>query len=148
MGDPTKRVQRAEVEAAAWHARLGEPRVATETIQDFFDWRADPANAEAYDRVQKVWRQAKTLQGRPAMMAALTAALERRRGRERRPIALGFGLAAVGAVLAGVIGLGLWREARSTAATAVGEQRLMQLAGGSSVRLHTAALGRFERQFG
>ncbi len=54
MNYPNRRVEAAETEAAAWHARLGARNVSTDTIEEFFAWRAVPANAEAYRRVEKV----------------------------------------------------------------------------------------------
>ena len=59
-------------EAATWFARLGQKRVSTADIHDFFEWRKDPANARAYERVEKAWDTSRTLAEDPDI-AALTA---------------------------------------------------------------------------
>lgn len=141
MTNPKVRVEAAETEAAAWHARLGARNVSTATIEEFFAWRAAPANAEAYRRVEKVWADTGLLADDPAIVAALDAAMSRRAGggrSDRRPRTL-LGLAAVGAAVALAIGGWTWLQARTVFATGVGEQRLVQLADGSSIRLDTAS---------
>lgn len=140
MTNPKIRVEKVEMEAAAWHARLGAKPVSAETIQDFFAWRQDPAHAEAYGRVHKAWTDAADLAGDPEMQGLLDAAMARRGRRAfawpRRTV---IGLAAVGAALALVVGFAgwSWLDARSGYETGVGEQRLVQLADGSTVRLDT-----------
>ena len=52
MASPNTRVAAADMEAAAWHDRLGARSVSTKTIEDFFVWRSLPANDEAYRRVE------------------------------------------------------------------------------------------------
>lgn len=141
MTNPKIRVEAAETEAAAWHARLGERNVSTATIEEFFAWRAAPANAEAYRRVEKVWADTGSLAGDPAIGAALDAAMSRRTG-QARPVRLPrtlLGLAAVAGAAALAIGSWTWLQGRTVFATDVGEQRLVQLADGSSVRLDTAS---------
>jgi transmembrane sensor len=141
MTNPKVRVETADTEAAAWHARLGVRNVSTATIEEFFAWRASPANAEAYRRVEKVWADTGSLADDPAITAALDAAMSRRAGRDRParlPRTL-LGLAAVGAAAALAIGAWTWQQSRTVFATGVGEQRLVQLADGSSIRLDTAS---------
>ncbi|MBI2260703.1 MAG: FecR domain-containing protein [Caulobacterales bacterium] len=141
MTNPKVRVEAAETEAAAWHARLGARNVSTDTIEEFFAWRASPANAEAYRRVEKVWADTGALADDPAITAALDAAMSRRTGRvrpARLPRTL-LGLAAVAGAAALAIGSWTWLQNRTVFATDVGEQRLVQLADGSSVRLDTAS---------
>jgi len=152
MAGPSVRVEAAEEEAAAWHARLGSTVVATQTIEDFFAWRAKPGNADAYERVERVWRQSQGLGADPAIAEALEAARGRRNrrpGRSRRSVIFG-GLAAATAV-ALVIGGSFWWSTRGVYETGVGEQRVVRLADGSSVSLDTDSrlrvrFGRDERR--
>ena len=140
MSGPRARVGRAETEAAEWHARLGATRVSPETIEAFFAWRKDPANADAYRRVETVWTGTGGLGRDPEIAQALEAALGRRRvGGRRQSVVSGglWGLAAVGAAAVLVFGGWVWMEGRNVYSTAVGEQRLVQLSDGSSVRLDT-----------
>lgn len=140
MANPTVRVEAAEREAADWHARLGTAVVATKTIEDFFEWRSRPGNADAYRRVEQVWTQGRGLGSDPEVAAALEGARKRARKRgapNRRSVIYG-GLAAATA-LALVIGGALWWTGRGVYETSVGEQRVVQLADGSSVSLDTAS---------
>lgn len=141
MTGPKMRIETAETEAAAWHARLGAPPVSPETIEAFFDWRRTPANAEAYRRVEKVWADTGALKTDPEIRDVLGETLSRtarRRGSgpDRRVF---IGLAVVGAGLALSLGVWTWADGRGVYATAVGEQRVVQLADGSSVRLDTGS---------
>lgn len=139
MAGPNVRVETADREAAAWHQRLGAPGVSTATIEEFFAWRQTLDNAEAYRRVELIWGQSAALAGDPAIGAAIDAALSRRgrAGDRRRAWAPIIGLAAVGAAFALAFGGWSWIEARTVFSTSVGEQRVVQLADGSSVRLDT-----------
>ena len=141
MTNPTVRVETAETEAAAWHVRLGVRNVSTATIEEFFTWRSEPANAEAYRRVEKIWADAGKLVDDPEIADALEAAMSRKAGAASSrgvPRTL-LGLAAVGAAAALAIGAWAWQQSRTVFATGVGEQRLVQLADGSSIRLDTAS---------
>lgn len=142
MTGPNTRVETAELEAAAWHARLGEPRVSTQTIEDFFAWRSRPENADAYRRVETAWTESGRLAASPQIQAALDAALssspERKRSRSLPPAL--FALAAGLVIVALIYGGWVWQGARSGFETGVGEQRLVQLADGSSVQLDTNTL--------
>lgn len=139
MTGPNTRVETAELEAAAWHARLGEPRVSTQTVEDFFAWRSKPENADAYRRVETAWTESGRLAASPQIQAALDAALssgpERKRSRSLPPslLALAAGLVFVALIYGGWT----WQGARGGFETGVGEQRLVQLADGSSVQLDT-----------
>lgn len=141
MTNPTVRVETAETEAAAWHARLGARNVSTGAIEEFFTWRAEPANAEAYRRVEKIWADTGKVAEDPEIAGALEAAMSRKAGATSSrgvPRTL-LGLAAVGAAAALAIGAWTWQQSRTVFATGVGEQRLVQLADGSSIRLDTAS---------
>lgn len=139
MNGPTVRVAKEETEAASWHARLGASEVDPQTLKAFFEWRAKPGHAAAYRRVEEVWRQAESLKTSPEVQTALAAAMQRRSAREAKGpsgLALG-GLAAIGAMLALGVGGWWWTEVRNVYSTAVGEQQVVQLSDGSSVRLDT-----------
>jgi len=141
MTNPKVRVETADTEAAAWHARLGARNVSTGAIEDFFTWRAEPANAEAYRRVEKIWADTGKVADDPEIARALEEAMSRNAGAPRPgrvPRTL-LGLAAVGAAAALAIGAWTWQQSRTVFATGVGEQRLVQLADGSSIRLDTAS---------
>ncbi|WP_292106825.1 FecR domain-containing protein [Brevundimonas sp.] len=138
MAGPTVRVEAAEEEAAAWHARLGSTVVATSTIEEFFEWRSRPGNADAYARVERVWRESQGLEADPQIAEALREARGRRNrrpGRSRRSVV--FGGAAVLTALALVVGGTLWWSGRDVHETAVGERRDIRLADGSLVNLDT-----------
>lgn len=138
MSNPNKRVETAELEAARWHARLGESRVSADTVTDFFAWRKDPVNADAYQRIEQVWTKAAGLRGGAGVEAALTSAMAKRPRRRTSPETWGWS----GAVLAALVaacGLFFWLQGqgRTHYETAVGEQRLVELSDGSTVRLDT-----------
>ncbi len=139
MSHPKNRVEASETEAAAWHARLGARSVSTETIEDFFAWRSKPGNADAYRRVERVWGAAGRLEKDPEIARAFSEALSRKDS-AARPRRLGravIGAAIGGAVMAAAVAGALWLQSRTVFATGVGEQRVVQLADGSNVRLDT-----------
>jgi len=138
MSNPNVRVEAAEKEAADWHARLGTTVVATKTIEDFFEWRSRPGNADAYRRVELVWKQGRGLGADPDIAAALEGARQRGHRRlapGRRSVI--FGGLAIATAIALVIGGAFWWNGRGVYETSVGEQRVVQLADGSSVSLDT-----------
>lgn len=141
MSSPTRRAEPAELEAAAWHARLGEPRVPAATIEAFFTWRQTPANAEAYKRVEQAWTMAGGMATDPQVIGALDAAMARR-SRTQSAIRPGAWIGAAAA--AAVISIGIWvfTDGRGVYQTSVGEQRTVQLADGSSLRLDTSTRAR------
>lgn len=128
---------RAEAEAAEWFERLRRPAVTARALKDFQAWKASPANAEAFRRVEAGWRAAGALVGHPEVQAAAREALAKRPLRRRRDWRQIWAPAAVVGAL-GLILLG-WGEREFAPAyrTAVGEQRLVVLDDGSRVRLNT-----------
>lgn len=141
MAGPKVRVQTADTEAAAWHARLGGRSVTTQEIEAFFAWRETPAHDAAYRRVEKIWAASGKLSSDPLMQQALDAALSRKTATSpagRLPKGV-LGVAAIAVVAALGFGSVAWLEARTTFITGVGEARVVQLADGSSVRLDTAS---------
>ena len=127
----------ADDQAANWIARLGTRTISLDTIQKFARWREDPANAEAYRRAEQLWSRTGELAGDPDIQAALAQAQSRspRRFGAKQIAATGL-TTALAASLA--VGAFFW-QIRDTYATEVGEQRSLQLADGSRVRLDTAS---------
>lgn len=126
----------ADDQAANWIARLGTRTISLDTIQEFARWREDPANAEAYRRAEQLWSRTGELADDPDIQAALAQAQHRRPRRVGAKQIAATGLTALAASLA--VGAFFW-QIRDTYATEVGEQRSLQLADGSRVRLDTAS---------
>ncbi|WP_172274538.1 FecR family protein [Caulobacter sp. RHG1] len=123
--------------AANWLARLNTTTVSAKTMDEFRDWRAQPGNHEAFHEVAQLWAKSAQAKTQPGVQAALEAALARKA--PRRANRIGFGLAVATAMV--TVSIGGYVTWRSIAApnfdTGVGEQRLVQLSDGSSVRLDT-----------
>lgn len=139
MSDPQDVSAVADREAAEWHVRLGERPISAAALSEFRVWRANAANAQAYQRLEAMWRAAGSLSGAPDIQAltrdTLTATRPRA-GRPRRRILLPSVLAAaVVAVCAAA--LFVWLPSRNLYTTAVGEQIEVTLADGSKVKLDT-----------
>lgn len=141
MASPKTRVAAADTEAAEWHARLGVRSVSTQTLEEFFAWRSKSENADAYRRVEKVWAASGRLSGDPQMHDVLTEIMDRKpaSGMGDRIRASLYGAAGVLAAVAVALGAWFWIDGRSVHATGIGEQRVLQLADGSTVRLDTAS---------
>jgi transmembrane sensor len=129
--------QRAD-EAAQWFARMRGTSVSNSELNDFWAWRRDPGNAEAYGAVERIWRETGDLKDSPAIKQAVDglAGTVRKRRARRRAIAAG------GMVLAGtLVGLFLVGQGLATQPkvfeTAVGEQHSIVLDDGSRVKLDT-----------
>jgi transmembrane sensor len=132
---------RADAEASAWFARLKRPQVSLTDLEAFRSWRADPDNRAAYERIDETWREAGTLGGDAASRQAVNDALRRgaarRSRREQRRAWLAGASAAMAIVLVAAGGAALYITRHPSYATNVGEQRLVRLADGSTVRLDT-----------
>lgn len=131
----------AREQAADWFARLKTRETSSADLQAFRIWRKTPGHKEAYDEVVAFWKQSEAVGADPDIQDALAAALgradkapaNRRAVRVSRPI---IGLSLAAAVLALFGGAVVLRGAQNYA-TDVGEQRLVRLADGSTVRLDT-----------
>lgn len=133
---------RVEREAADWFSRLSQTRVENEDLTAFAEWRRDPMNLAAYNRIEDISRAVRGLADDPEIMAATREA--RARPPERRdrwafprlkPRAWGPVLGLAGVVAASLIG---WLALTApTYSTAVGEQLNARLDDGSRVRLNT-----------
>lgn len=136
--EPDAEHRRAQ--AAQWFARLKTVPVSRRTLEDFFDWRRDPANAEAFTQAESLWNETGRISDRPAILRlteeayALGGAPDRQR-RSLRPV-LGLAMAVVFAIL-----VASWWISRSDQeqdfATVIGEQKALALSDGSQVRLDT-----------
>ncbi len=128
-------------EAASWFARLGQKRVSTADIHDFFEWRKDPDNARAYARVEKAWNTSRALAEDPDIAALTAEALGQAppRVRARHMVSRLWKPIAAGAMALAALGLiSVWTLNRPHSyATGVGEQRSLRLADGSRVTLDT-----------
>ena len=115
--------QRRE-QATQWFARLKSVPVSKGTLEAFFEWRRDPANAAAFAEVEALWGDAGRIGARPAMLRLVEEAMKRQhRPRSRWPLISGL---ALGACLLFAVAAGRWWMADSSAsldaATVVGER--------------------------
>jgi transmembrane sensor len=128
--------KRASEEAAAWFARLNRRSVPLQSLDDFRAWRQDPTNRAAYQAVESTWRDTASLGDDRDINAALTAALARRTPSKAHRWAWPATVASAGAVALAAFAA-LTFAAGSTYTTRVGEQRLVHLEDGTTVRLDT-----------
>ncbi|KAK0331950.1 hypothetical protein LTR94_026874, partial [Friedmanniomyces endolithicus] len=108
MSSPTKRVEKAEHEAAGWHSRLGRDHVSADAISEFFDWRKDPVNADAYRRIEQIWAGSSKLKGNADLEGALSAAMSRTAPKRRSRDAWVWRGAALAVMVAGC-GIAFWQ---------------------------------------
>ncbi len=135
----TRRVER---EAADWFSRLSQTRVENEDLTAFAEWRRDPLNLAAYNRIEDISRAVRGLADDPEIQVAAREASSRPPERRDRwtvfrltPRVWGPTLGLAGVVAASVIG---WLTFTApTYSTAVGEQFSARLDDGSRVQLNT-----------
>ena len=129
-------------EAADWFSRLSQTRIENEDLAAFAEWRRDPLNLAAYNRIEDISRAVRGLTDDPEIQAATRQA--RTRPPERRdrwtffnlsPKAWGPALGLAGAATASLIGWLIFTA--PTYSTAVGEQFSARLDDGSRVQLNT-----------
>ncbi len=130
---------KADEAAAGWLARLNARTVTTDELNQFYAWRRIPANAAAYARVERAWRDARHLEADPQIAAAIDEALERPRSRSfwagRRRLILA-GAVAIPACVAAT--MGWWALSRPEVhQTLAGERLVFTLADGTRVHLNS-----------
>ena len=140
MSDPHAADRAADREAADWHVRLGERPLTADTLAAFRTWRETPANAEAYRRVEAMWRSAGRLSADADIQALTRETLRKtRRGAKgtwrRRLVPAAATLASL--VLVAALALYAWNPAAGLHKTAVGEQQVLRLDDGTRVTLDT-----------
>ena len=119
--------------AAAWFARLQGSVISQSDLRALRAWRAEPRNNEAFRRQEALWRAAARLRGDVDIERAVRRALS---GKTRWRAH--WGAPAAGAALAGLaLAVAIWSNASTTRVytTPIGEQRIIALADGSTVRL-------------
>ena len=132
--------ERRRAEAAQWFARLKSLPVSHATLKDFFAWRRESANAEAFEEAERFWSEAEKVGARPSILRAVEAAAGRRRASRRFSIATHpMALAAAAVVLVLIVfgGVRLLDPDGQTFRTAIGEQRVIALDDGSRLNLNT-----------
>ncbi len=139
MSDPASATRVADREAAEWNVRLGERPVSADTLQAFKAWRQIAGNAEAYAKVERVWRNAACLSSDADVRALTQATLQTskarpRRGSSRRLVPAAAVLATAVAI---AVGLFFWLPARGVYATDIGGGRVVSLDDGTRVQLDT-----------
>lgn len=133
MSEPPREPKRALDEAADWFTRLSGSSITTAALREFREWRRDPENRDAYERVERTWAASGRLAQDPEIRAAI--ARSGRRGRAFPPWA--WPAAAAAGVAVAVLGTAAGLALRAPAyETGVGEQRVVRLADGSVVRLN------------
>jgi transmembrane sensor len=140
MAESKADIERAEREAADWFMRLGAKVIPAGLVEDFYAWRREPLNHQAYGRIESLWRKSGRLASDPDIDLAVHAALER--GAARRKAGLlaeisrkrGLGLAIL--ALAAITTVYVLNRPDGYA-TRVGEQRVVRLGDGSRITLDT-----------
>lgn len=139
MSDPEDARRVADREAAEWHVRLGERPVSSTALAEFKVWRASPDNADAYQRLETLWRTTGSLSSDAEIQALTRDTLKASRPRAARagkrrllPVAAVTTILAVAAVC-----LFVWLPSRGLYTTGVGEQEVVRLADGSEIKLDT-----------
>lgn len=139
MSDPQDARRVADREAAEWHVRLGERPVSAVALAEFKTWRAQPENADAYQRLETLWRSTGSLSSDVDMQKLTRDTLKASRPRStgsRKKALLPAAVVATVLVVAAV-GVFVWLPSRDLYTTAVGEQEVVRLADGSDVTLDT-----------
>lgn len=141
MSHSTAPTSRAREEAADWFARLNKRDVPATDLEAFRLWRKAPGHKEAYDEVDALWRTSAALAQDEDIQSAVGDALARLNKTSTKPASgsrraiIGFAFPAALLTAAGLGGYALLGP--TSYATDVGEQRVVQLDDGSSVKLDT-----------
>jgi len=132
----------AREQAAAWFARLNTRETSSADLQAFRIWRQTPGHKEAYDEAVAFWKESQAFKADPDIQEALALAFSQTDKAPASRPAVGvsrpiIGLSLAAAVLALVGGGAFVFRGAHSYATDVGQQRLVRLADGSTVRLDT-----------
>ena len=134
-------------EASTWFVEVNEGRVTDKVREQFSDWlRASPEHVRAYLQIFALWEDASLLKGAEDVEALIARARATgnvvRVGTDRQPLCvrsrrlatpLRSALAASLVLIA--IGIIFWLQQRGIYETAIGEQRSLTLADGSTLEL-------------
>jgi len=131
--------KRRHAEAAQWFARLKTLPVSHGTLKDFFAWRRERANAEAFEEAERFWSEAEKVGERPSILRAIETA--EHRPPRRPPFLTPFSWTLAAAAVVASLGLSwggyvLLFGGRNLV-TGVGEQRVIALDDGSRLNLNT-----------
>lgn len=141
MDDKDGEAERRRAEAAQWFARLKTLPVSQGTLNDYFAWRRQPGNAEAFEEAERFWSSADKVGERPGILRAIEDATARRRRRTpfRALPRSAFWLAASLVLVIGIAaGYSFLVPAGQSYATAAGEHRTIALRDGSRLSLNSA----------
>lgn len=138
MDDEDLTGKRKRAEAAQWFARLKTRPVSQGTLQDYFTWRRENGNAEAFEEAERFWTDAGEVGERPSILRAIEAA--ELRGVTRKKFAGFRGFVAVLVIAMFIAAIAVaFRYAGGQGrdlATGGGEQRIIALDDGSRVQLN------------
>lgn len=138
---PRPQRTRAQEEAAAWLARLGNHSISTQTVREFRDWRDDPANDAAYVEAEAFWDASGQHSADPEILRMTQEALDRGKRRAGGWRAWLRGPRLAGAVtLASIAAAGgtylAVQQLEPAYATDAAEQKVVRLEDGSRVHLN------------
>lgn len=135
MDEDETAAERRRAEAAQWFARLKSVPVSQGTLRDFFAWRQQKLNAEAFVDAERFWNDANRLGDRPAILRAVVAAEARKvPSLRRRPLYMIPVFAMAVTIIA--VGAAHFLQGSHVLQTRTGELRTLALADGSRVQLN------------
>lgn len=88
MNDKESETERRRAEAAQWFARLKTLPVSHGTLNDFFAWRRQPGNGEAFEEAERFWSSAERVGESPEILRAIEAAERRKPARRHFGVAV------------------------------------------------------------
>ncbi|MEH3102193.1 FecR family protein [Sphingomonas adhaesiva] len=136
MDDDNIASERRRSEAAQWFARLKTLPVSHGTLRDFFAWKRNKPNADAFAEAERFWTEADKVGERPSILRAVeAAAAQPARGRRLTVFRLVPAIAA--AIVVVLVGYLYIARLGPTYETDPGELRAVALDDGSRLRLST-----------
>jgi transmembrane sensor len=136
-------------EASTWFVELSEGHLTDEVREEFSDWlRASPEHVRAYLQISALWEDAPLLGKRAQDVEALIARTRAagnvvRVGKDRQPLSLRsrrfvtpLRSALAASLVLVAIGITFWLQQRGVYETAIGEERWLTLADGSTIELN------------